>query len=145
MFDFNIRTLEGALMCPRPHSKSRTTLSTEAALCEERGNTSYEARSSLLGIIQVDLNINVRLNRDRGDLLNHLGRRMQVNDALVHAHLEAVPGISTLTARRLANRHAESLGRHANRSLHLEILVLGTLDKVSADLHGFKLRFSVSA
>ena len=40
----------------------------------------------------------------------------------------------TLAARRLAGGNAEDLGRQADRALHLQALVLGALDQVSADL-----------
>ena len=39
------------------------------------------------------LDIDTRLDGDRGDLLNNVGRGVQVDDALVDAHLEAVPGV----------------------------------------------------
>ena len=44
-----------------------------------------------------DLDLNSGLERDRGDLLDDLGRRGKVDEALVDAHLEAVPGLGTLT------------------------------------------------
>mmetsp|Transcript_12140 Transcript_12140/g.39616 ORF Transcript_12140/g.39616 Transcript_12140/m.39616 type:complete len:230 (-) Transcript_12140:14-703(-) len=80
------------------------------------------------------LDLDPRLDRDGGDLLDDLRRRVQVDEALVDAHLEPVPGVGTLTARRLAGGDAERLGRQPDRALDLEPLVLGTLDEVSADL-----------
>lgn len=47
-------------------------------------------------------------------------------------HLEAVPGVGTLTAGSLAGGDAQSLGGHADGALHLQLLVLSTLDQVSA-------------
>ena len=79
------------------------------------------------------LDLDPRLDRDGGDLLDDLRRRVQVDEALVDAHLEPVPGVGTLTARRLAGGDAERLGRQPDRALNLEPLVLGTLDEVSAD------------
>ena len=86
----------------------------------------------LLRLEEEHLNGDIRLNRDRGDLLDDLRRRVQVDDALVDAHLVAVPGVGTVTARRLAHGQAEALGRHANRTLDLELLVASRLDQVSA-------------
>lgn len=50
------------------------------------------------------------------------------------AHLEAVPGLGTLTARRLTGGDLEGLGGQADRSLEAEVLVLGALDDLGADL-----------
>lgn len=50
------------------------------------------------------------------------------------AHLEAIPGLGTLTARGLASGDAEDLGGHADRASDLDVLALGTLDEDSADL-----------
>lgn len=58
---------------------------------------------------------------------------MQVNQSLVDSHLEAIPGLGTLTARRLAGGDTEDLGGKADRALDLELLVLGALDQVAAD------------
>lgn len=90
-----------------------------------------------------DLNIDVGLDGDRGDLLHGLGRRVEVDDTLVYAHLEAIPGVGSLTARGLADSHAEHLGGHADGALDLEVLLLGTLDEVSADLKGDHVREEV--
>ena len=59
---------------------------------------------------------------------------MQVDDTLVNAHLVVVPGLGTLTARRLARRDSQDFGGHADWSVDLELLLLGTLDQVSAHL-----------
>ena len=59
---------------------------------------------------------------------------MDVNDALVDAHLKAIPGVGTLAARGLADRELEDLGGHANGALDLDTLLLCTTDEVSADL-----------
>ena len=61
-------------------------------------------------------------------------RRVQVDEALVHAELEAVPGVGTFTARRLANGELEHLGGHADGALDLEALLLGAADEVRAHL-----------
>ena len=59
---------------------------------------------------------------------------MEVNQALVDAHLEAVVGVGALTARGLATGDTQSLGRETDRTLDLEALLLGAADQVSADL-----------
>ena len=45
---------------------------------------------------------------------------MQVQDSLVNAHLEAIVGVGTLTARRLSGHDSQDLGGHAHRAGHLE-------------------------
>jgi hypothetical protein len=96
--------------------------------------TDVSGWSEILSIIDGHLNLNAWLNADGGDLLYHISWRMQVDEALVDPHLEAVPGVGTLSAGGLAGGDAQSLGRHADRSLNLELLVLSTLDQVSTDL-----------
>ena len=59
---------------------------------------------------------------------------MQVDQALVDAHLEAVVGVGALTARRLARGDAEGLGGQADGALDLQALLLGATDEVRADL-----------
>ena len=59
---------------------------------------------------------------------------MQVDQALVDTHLEAVPRVGALTARGLADGQAQRLGGQTNRTLDLEFLVLSALDQIIADL-----------
>ena len=59
---------------------------------------------------------------------------MEIDDALVDAHLEAIPGLGTFTARSLPGGDSQSLGWHPDGSLNFEFLVLGSLDEVGADL-----------
>jgi len=59
---------------------------------------------------------------------------VEVDDALVDPHLEAIPGLGTFTARGLPGGDAESLGGHANGSLDLQLLLLGAADELAADL-----------
>ncbi len=58
---------------------------------------------------------------------------MDVDEALVNAHLVAVPGLGTLTAGRLANGQAEELGGKTDRAVNLHLLGLGVADKVVAN------------
>jgi hypothetical protein len=52
----------------------------------------------------------------------------------VDAHLEAVPGLGALTAGGLAGGDLEGLGGQADRALEAEVLALGALDDLGADL-----------
>jgi len=79
-------------------------------------------------------NLYTRLDVDRGDLLNNLGWAVEINDPLVDPHLELVPGFGTLSTRGLTGGDTQGLGWHAHRSLHLQLLVLGSTDQVSTDL-----------
>lgn len=64
------------------------------------------------------------------NLLDDLRRAVQIDDTLVDAHLEAIPGLGTFTTRGLAGGNTKSLGGHADRSLDLERLSLGVAHKV---------------
>lgn len=50
------------------------------------------------------------------------------------AHLVAVPGLGTLTARSLAGGDLEGLGGQADGALDAQVLALGALDDLGADL-----------
>ena len=85
-----------------------------------------------------DLDLNPRLNRDGRDLLHDLRGRVQVDDALVDAHLEAVPCLGTLTARRLARCNAQYLCGEAHGTGHLALqsLLLSAALEVGAHCVG---------
>ena len=53
---------------------------------------------------------------------------------LVDAHLVRVPSLGTLTARRLAGGDLQVLGGQADGALDAELLGLGTVDELLADL-----------
>ena len=59
---------------------------------------------------------------------------MQIDDALVDPHLEPIPGLGALSARGLTGGDPQGLCGHAHGTLGLEVLVLGALDEVVADL-----------
>ena len=59
---------------------------------------------------------------------------MEVDDSLVDPHLELVPGLATLSARSLTGGDPQGLGGHPDGSLHLQLLVFGSLDQITADL-----------
>ena len=75
---------------------------------------------------------------------------MQVDEALVHLELVAVPRLRALTtglhrhistaysqgqedAHRLASGDLEHLGRHAHGALHADVLVLRAVDEIRRD------------
>ncbi len=83
-----------------------------------------------LSILDRDLDLDARLNGDRGNLFNNLRGRVQVNQALVDAHFKRVPGLGAFTIGGFARRDAEDLGGHADGALDAELLVLGTRDQI---------------
>lgn len=60
--------------------------------------------------------------------------RHVLDETLVDAHLVAVPGLGTLTARGLAGGDLEGLGGQADGALDAQVLALGALDQLGADL-----------
>lgn len=50
------------------------------------------------------------------------------------AHLKGIPGLGTLTARGLAGGDLEVLGGQTDGALNAELLGLGTVDELLADL-----------
>lgn len=59
---------------------------------------------------------------------------MEVDQTLVDAHFEAVPGVGTFSRRSLTGGDAQLLGRHADRSTDVKLLVERGLLQVGADL-----------
>merc|ERR1712224_747808 len=55
--------------------------------------------------------------------------RVEIDETLVDAHLETIPRVGTLTARRLPRGDAQLLGWHAHGSLELSFLLLAPLIK----------------
>ena len=53
------------------------------------------------------LDLDARFDGDGRDLLHDVSRGVQIDQTLVNAHLESIPGVGTFTARRLANRQAK--------------------------------------
>ena len=51
----------------------------------------------------------------------------------MHLELVAVPGLRTLTARRLTGGNRKDLGGEADRALDAELLVLRAVDEVARD------------
>lgn len=92
------------------------------------------AAADRLSIGDGHLDLYTGLDVDRRDLLDDLGRRVQIDDALVDAHLEAIPRLGALTARGLAGGDAQHLVRHADRSLDAQLLLLGARNQIGAHL-----------
>lgn len=61
-------------------------------------------------------------------------RRYILNETLVDAHLVQVPSLGTLTARSLTGGDLEVLGRQADGALDGQVLALGALNELGADL-----------
>jgi hypothetical protein len=81
-----------------------------------------------------DLHIHTGLDGDVGDLADLIGGGVQVNDALVDSHLEAIVGVGTFTIGSLAGHQAKDLGGHANGARHLEVLDKSLVLKLSTHL-----------
>jgi len=79
-----------------------------------------------------DLNFNTSLDVD-DDLLDDLGRCVEINQTLVNSHLEAIPGLGTFTTRSLSGCDLQGLGWKTDWALDSEILGLGTLDQFLTD------------
>lgn len=93
------------------------------------GVVGWPSRLSGNGDLDLDAGVNVD-----NDLLDDLGGGVEVDEALVDAHLEAVPGLGALTAGGLAGGDLERLGGQADGALCAEVLVLGAVDDLGADL-----------
>jgi hypothetical protein len=87
-----------------------------------------------LSLSNRDLDIYSRLNIDAGDLSNHFSRGVKIQDALVNAHLKAIVGVGSLTARRLADYQLEDLGWHSHRASDLDSKVKGLVLQLGTHL-----------
>jgi hypothetical protein len=56
-----------------------------------------------------------------------------LDQTLVDSHLEAIPGLGTLTTRGLTGGDLEDAGRETDGALDAELLGLGALDEVGGD------------
>merc|ERR1719228_1174416 len=84
-----------------------------------------------LGISDCHLHSHSRFDADRCNLLHDLGGAVQVDEALVDTHLEAIPGLRTFTTGGLTGGDAQNLGGHAHGSLDLQLFFAGTTDQIS--------------
>merc|ERR1719401_1192875 len=81
-----------------------------------------------------DLHLHARLDGDRSDLLHDVRRRVQVDEALVDAHLPTVKRVRALAVGALANAQPEGARRQADGPRDMQLLVPRTADEVRADL-----------
>jgi len=87
-----------------------------------------------LSVSNGHLNLDSGFDVDGGDLLDDLAGGVEVDDALVDAQLELVPGLGALSARGLTGGDPQGLGGHPHGALHLEVLLLGAPDELGAHL-----------
>jgi hypothetical protein len=80
-----------------------------------------------------DLDLNTSLDVD-DDLLNDLSGGVQVDQALVNAHLVCIPGLGSFSVRSLTGGDLELLGGETDGALNSELLGLGAVDELLADL-----------
>ena len=59
--------------------------------------------------------------------------RHEIIHSLVDSHLQMLPGVGTLSARRLAGGDAEELGGHTHGSSDLDVLAQSHTLDLSAD------------
>jgi len=87
-----------------------------------------------LSTVDGDIDFDARLDVDVDDLLEHLGRGVQVDQALVDAHLVEIPRLGTFTVGCLTGVVTEGLGRETDGALDAELLLLCAADQFLAHL-----------
>jgi hypothetical protein len=60
--------------------------------------------------------------------------RNSLNQTFVDSHFESIPGLGTFTTGCLSGGDLQGLGRETDWALDTELLALGTLDELLADL-----------
>lgn len=93
------------------------------------GKTTYER----LGIAVAMTNERYDRGSGTDDLLNELSAGPDIDDTLVDSHLESIPGLGTLTTRRLPGGDAESLGRHPTGTLATHLLIRSGIEESLRD------------
>lgn len=94
--------------------------------------TRLNSTGNELSVGNGNLNFYTWFDVDWGNVLHNFAGWMQIDDALVDAHLEAIPGLTTFTARCFTGSDAENLGWPSDWSLDAELLFLGAGDQVAA-------------
>merc|ERR1719401_2319207 len=74
-------------------------------------------------VCDCDLYLHARLNGDGGDLLDNIRRRVQVDQALVDAHLPTVERVGAFAVRRLPNAEAQGARGETHRTCHMKLLL----------------------
>lgn len=87
---------------------------------------------SLLKIKEKKPHTNTTGYHKRYNLLHNISGAVEIDEALVNAHLKAVPGLATLTTGGLSGSDLQVLGGETNGSLNSQFVVLGTLDEIGA-------------
>lgn len=92
------------------------------------------SRSFIVVDLQVDVDVHAHL--ERGDIPDDGDRAEDVDDALVDAHLVAIPGVGALAARGLPGGDAQDLRRDPDwaASLVSGSVLLGSADDLSASV-----------
>lgn len=102
--------------------------------------TNHIPRKATRLLAEEDLDIDTGFDVDRSDLLDDFTGAVEVNDALVDAHLKTIPCVGTLSIRSLAGGDLEFLRRQAHGARDLKVLVESVLLDVGAHLlHGFDI------
>jgi len=81
-----------------------------------------------------DLNLNARLDLDGRNLTDNIGGGVEINQSLVNSELKTIKGVGSFSARRFSGGDAKDAGGEANGALHLQILLLRSLDQRRANL-----------
>jgi hypothetical protein len=79
-----------------------------------------------------DFNINTRFDSDGSDFLHGLQGGSQINDTLVNAHFETIPGLGTFTTRSFTGGDTEDLGGHTSGTTGLNFLLGSLRDQIAA-------------
>jgi hypothetical protein len=98
----------------------------------EHADCGWAAGKSVVPNDQVHVNTGV--DSEVGDLLNDAGGAVDVNDSLVNAHLEAVVGVGTITARGTTSGDGQNLGGDADDATGLVALLFGPGDDLGAGM-----------
>lgn len=88
----------------------------------------------ILSVGNGDFDFHSRFDVDGCDLLHNFTWWVQINDTLVDAHLEAIPGLTTFTARCFTGSDAEHLGWPTDWTLDTELLLLCSRNQIGANL-----------
>jgi hypothetical protein len=78
-----------------------------------------------------NLDLNTGLDID-DDLLDHLSRRIEIDQPLVNSHLKHIPRLAALAAGCLSGRDLQSFGGETDGALDAQVLRLGALEELGA-------------
>ena len=75
--------------------------------------------------------LNTASTEEKDTICSRLHSAVQVNDSLVYPHLVAVPRLGALPTQCLPGSDLEDLGRHTDRTLHLQRGLLHSADQIT--------------